>query len=176
MRRASQFLDWGNGVRSPLVWIDRTPDAASRRRHLCSMRLALCAGLVAYGCASLPLKGSPAVGVSISTDHASYVRGAPITLSLSVVNQTDTTVVLQFSSAKKYDFTIRNSADTVVWRWSTGIAFAQLQTADTLAPHATRPYQQVFSDSLVPGAYRATGFLTATGHAVSAQANFSVTP
>ncbi len=49
----------------------------------------------------------------------------PVAMTLRVTNTSGKTQELTFASSKTHDFIIKDDSGSVVWRWSTGRAFAQ---------------------------------------------------
>lgn len=91
-----------------------------------------------------------------------------ITLQLRVENTGDSAATLNFNNGQAYDFTVRNSADTVVWTWSNDKSFTQATESTRFAAGEVRTYsadwdQEDNSNVAVPaGSYRAQGEVTAT--------------
>lgn len=124
------------------------------------------------------LVSSPAYGeeatsvsfeVSVATDKATYRSGEPITMTLHVSSRTGEEVLLQFLSAQRFDFAIRDARGSQLWRWSEGQVFAQALGTETLGP--ARPqitYQAQFRGNLAPGWYSLEATLVAKNRPVSA--------
>jgi hypothetical protein len=112
-------------------------------------------------------EGQPAGGVQLrlTSDRATYPVGAPVALTLAVINAGRAPVTLQFSSGQKYDFEVRR-AGQVVWRWAADRMFTQALTSMTLAPGErkafTETWKQVGNDGqAVPaGSYEVVATLT----------------
>jgi hypothetical protein len=65
------------------------------------------------------------------------VEPAVARLVLHVTNASAHPVTLHFPTAQVYDFEIRTPKGEMLWRWSAGRAFAQVETVRTLAPGET---------------------------------------
>jgi hypothetical protein len=108
--------------------------------------------------------------VSLSADKATYRSGEPITLTLTVSNRTGQDIQLEFSSAQRFDFAIRDATKGgQIWRWSEGQMFGQMLGAEAIGP--ARPqiiYRAQFTGALPPGIYRLEGMLVATDRPLSA--------
>lgn len=72
--------------------------------------------------------------VSATTDKATYRSGEPITMTLHVSSRTGEEVMLQFSSAQRFDFAIRDARGSQLWRWSEDQVFAQVLGTEALGP------------------------------------------
>jgi hypothetical protein len=107
--------------------------------------------------------------VSLSTDKAIYRSGEPIALTLSVSNRTGAELRLEFPSAQRFDFAIRDATGNQIWRWSADQLFGQMLGAETIGP--ARPqivYRGEFTGRLTPGFYRVEGRLVARDRPLSA--------
>lgn len=111
---------------------------------------------------------SVGVEVSVTTDQATYRSGEPITMTLHVSNRTGEEVLLQFLSAHRFDFAIRDARGSQLWRWSEGQIFAQVLGTEALGP--ARPqiiYQAQFRGNLAPGWYSLEATLVAKDRPLS---------
>jgi len=83
--------------------------------------------------------GSDGIGPSFVTELTlrdvngvpsdSFARGEPIELRLTVRNRLSTAATVQFTSTRQSDFVvIRRGSQALVWKFSDGKAFAQVQT------------------------------------------------
>ena len=107
--------------------------------------------------------------VSLSTDKAVYRSGEPIAVTLSVSNHTGAEIRLEFGSAQRFDFAIRDAKGGQAWRWSADQMFGQMLGTEVLGP--ARPqiiYRAEFIGKLTPGLYRVEGTLVATDRPGSA--------
>lgn len=132
----------------------------------------LLAVAVLVGCT--PEEEATGFAVSLSVrdkfgqEASTFSTDETITLQLRVENTGDSAATLNFSNGQAYDFTVRNSADTVVWTWSADKSFTQATESTRFAAGEVRTYsadwdQQDDSDVAVStGSYRAQGEVTAT--------------
>jgi hypothetical protein len=101
------------------------------------------------------------MNVQIITDSDTYGPGQPIQLLLEIENRGADPVTLQFYTAQRYDFEIRDSDGEVVWRWSDTMGFPQVLGTEVLQPGASRRYEAEFSGRLRVGTYQVFGTVTA---------------
>lgn len=92
--------------------------------------------------------------------------GESIRFDLEVRNRTGQTVNLVFDDAQVYDFVVMDAVtNRVRWRWSDGMAFAQVRTELVFDPYSSKAYSVVWNGVLAdgtqlpPGSYRARGAL-----------------
>ena len=107
--------------------------------------------------------------VSLATDKAVYRGGEPIAMTLSVSNQTGRELQLQFSSAQRFDFAIRDAKRNQIWRWSADQLFGQMVGTEVIGP--ARPqivYRAEYIGNLTPGLYTVEGTLVARDRPLSA--------
>ena len=76
-------------------------------------------------------------------------------------NEGSEPVTLEFTTAQRYDFEIRNAEDEVVWRWSDEMGFAQMLGSEIVEPGGRLRYEEEFSMALDAGTYRVIGYVTA---------------
>ena len=57
-----------------------------------------------------------------------FIQGENIEFSLAITNNADEAVTLHFISTLQYDFYIKSSSDTEIWRWSVGKCFGDALT------------------------------------------------
>ena len=120
--------------------------------------------------------GAPITGATFSTllalrDSTGVITnnfrfGEPIRFDLEVRNRTAQTVNLVFPDAQIYDFVVLDATGVRVrWRWSDGMAFAQVVTQLAFEPYSSKSYSVVWNGVLAdgtqlpPGNYRARGAL-----------------
>jgi len=101
---------------------------------------------------------------------SSFVFGEPIRFDFEIVNQTSSQQRVQFPDAQTHDFLVSNQAGTqVLWRWSDGLAYAQVTTELVFEPYASKTFTLVWSGVLADGThlgagnYRARGALAYSG-------------
>jgi hypothetical protein len=107
--------------------------------------------------------------VSLSADKAVYKSGEPIALTLSVSNHTGHEIRLEFGSAQRFDFAIRDTKGGQIWRWSEGQMFGQMLGTETFGsaqPQIT--YTALFTGNLAAGSYRLEGAVVARDRPLSA--------
>jgi hypothetical protein len=107
--------------------------------------------------------------VALATDKAIYRVGEPIAMTLTVSNHAAPEMRLEFSSAQRFDFAIRDAKGGQAWRWSEGQMFGQMLGEETIGP--ARPllvYRAEFTGKLTPGLYRVEGTLVANDRPLSA--------
>jgi hypothetical protein len=92
--------------------------------------------------------------------------GESIRFELEARNRTAQTVNLVFPDAQIYDFVVLDAgSNRLRWRWSDGMAFAQVTTELTFDPYSSKSYNVVWNGvlsngtQLPPGSYRARGTL-----------------
>jgi hypothetical protein len=113
------------------------------------------------------------MNVQLVTDSETYRSGQPIHLSLAIENRGADPITLQFFTAQRYDFEIRDSDGEVVWRWSDTMGFAQVLGAEVLQPGDSILYEEEYLGRLVPGRYEIVGTVTAlTGEMVGTRTIF----
>ena len=105
---------------------------------------------------------------STGSANSSFVMGEPIRFDLEIANQANRTASLQFPDAQIYDLYVFDAADNRVrWRWSDGMAFAQVSTRLSFTPLSTRSYSVTWNGVLADGTqlpagnYRARGVIVA---------------
>lgn len=93
----------------------------------------------------------------------SFTQGESIEFFLTVSNNSDNAVILNFSSGLQYDFYIKSSSNVEVWRWSDGKVFTQAQTEITVPAHDTVHVSETWNQELAGGENIAIGRYTASG-------------
>ena len=118
---------------------------------------------------------------SSGTTTTSFVMGEPIRFELEIESRSTQTTALQFPDSQIYDFYVLDAAGSGVrWRWSEGMAFAQVSTQLTFAPLSSKSYSVtwngVLSDGtqLPAGSYRAQGTIVSDDQQDSNLVNFTV--
>jgi hypothetical protein len=105
-----------------------------------------------------------APGLVFDGGGSRFRSGEPITFSFSVMNCTDSQMVISYPNAQRYEFTVEASSDQPleVWRWSSGRRFAEGLADETFEPGETKTYtetwdQRADAGQLVPpGTYLLT--------------------
>ena len=115
----------------------------------------------------------------VSGGREKFSSGENVSLTLVLFNCEDTSMTRGYSSSHMYDFVIQDEAGQVIWHWSLGMVFAQLQTGRIFEPgemfvHRTmwrqdtdeRPllFPDLFKggDHVAPGTYTLSGFDVST--------------
>lgn len=117
-----------------------------------------------------------ALTVWLVADKARYAPGEPIVLTLAVRNAGAAPVTLEFSSSQRSDFTIEDSAGTVLWRWAAERMFAQVLGEETVRPGAKLEYVERYTGGLGPGRYRVMGQIVALGRELADTVEVTVAP
>lgn len=112
--------------------------------------------------APVPLHGS--LDATASRDAVAF--------AFTVRNDGDRAVELSFPDARTHDV-VALADGAEAWRWSDGRLFAQVVTADTLAPGESVTYDAEWTDP-PPGEYEAVATLAARSRDVEARDRFVV--
>jgi len=115
-----------------------------------------------------------AVEISITTDKTDYAADEPIVLRLEVTNGTDEPLLLEFSTAQRYDFVMDGAEGSTAWRWSADKAFIQVLGEEQLAPGESLTYEERFEGSLTAGTYTVVALLVATNVPLEARTRIRV--
>ena len=142
--------------------------SASAGTVAAAMLLAGVAGVAGFACAAGPAEAEDAEGVpdpelrlSLSTGDEPPVAGSPVVLELTLTNEGEAALILDFPDAQRFDFEVLSDDDTVAWRWAEGRFFAQVLGRETLDPGASLTWTGTIEAGLPAGAYRVVGTLTA---------------
>jgi len=109
-------------------------------------------------------------GVKIKLDIDTKTTPDAVGLSLNIQNNSDKSVKAAYSSAKKFDFIVKDKAGKEVWHWSRGQMFAQMVSEETLAAGKTVKFSakwpKIDDDgaNLKPGKYIVYGRWYAKGY------------
>ncbi len=71
--------------------------------------------------------------LELSVNKPVYVPGEPVGARLTVRNQSDASIRVQFGSAQRFDLVVRRRG-ALVWRWSYDKAFTQVVQETALRP------------------------------------------
>jgi hypothetical protein len=115
-----------------------------------------------------------ALELSLHTDRPIYRAGQPVQFRLSLSNRSTAAVVLHCKDAQRFDLAIADRSGKQIWRWSEDQMFAQMQGEETIKPGKSRAYTAVFSGTLPPGEYRATGTIVCRDPSLSTETVFTV--
>ncbi|HLF86290.1 MAG TPA: BsuPI-related putative proteinase inhibitor [Nitrospiria bacterium] len=108
-----------------------------------------------------------------------YTKSDLVELALMVTNTTGHPERLSFSSAKQYDFVIKQGGQEL-WRWSNGKSFAMVLTSITLDPRESRQFQVSWGQTdrtgkqIEPGFYEAVGSLEVRNNMLSNPIAFEI--
>src|SRR5262245_41610821 len=137
------------------------------------------AGALLWGsCSAPPPDASRAEATdtseSLPISVTAEVGGDSVRFVLLVTNPTDRPIQLEFGSAQRYDFEVRDASGAEVWRWSADQMFAQVVGEEQLAPGATLKYEAVWRPGGARGRYRVAGRLTTLPQAREQRTEFEV--
>lgn len=96
----------------------------------------------------------PGVALRVTADEAVYTSGAPISLTLRLVNRSEQPITLTFRTSQRYDVRIEDPQAREVWRWAEGRMFAEMIGEETLRPAQELTYRLIVRTRLSPGRYR----------------------
>lgn len=101
---------------------------------------------------------------SSGTPSVSFVMGEPIRFDLEITNLDSTAKTLQFPDAQIYDFYVLDAGGSRVrWRWSQGMAFAQVNSQLLFTGNSSRSYSVVWNAALADGTQLPVGNYRARG-------------
>lgn len=92
-----------------------------------------------------------------------------------VTNATSENQTLRFPSGQQYDFALKNSQGSVVWRWSADKLFMQRAQELRLTPGASLRFADLLPTDLPAGTYTLEAYLMADGYAGSPLSRREVT-
>jgi hypothetical protein len=126
-----------------------------------------------------PLVAAAPLAVTVKTDKGTYAPGAAVEIVVRAANRSAKTVKLRFATAQQFEVEIRRGTDgkgPVVWRWSSGMGFAEMISTQQLAPGKSIEMRTTCPDlargtgrnhdaqpaarRLPPGKYTVVGILT----------------
>jgi hypothetical protein len=70
----------------------------------------------------------------LELDKLSYEEGEPIDMTLRLINCASKPITRTFPDAQQYDFAAKIRDGDEVWRWSSGMSFAEVQSEETYQP------------------------------------------
>ena len=117
----------------------------------------------------------PGADLIVSGDRDTFSSGENVSLTLVLFNCGETSTTRRYSSSYMYDFVIQDETGQIIWHWSRGMVFAQLENGRIFEPgemfvHRTiwrqdtddRPIlpPELFNggDLVSPGTYTLSGF------------------
>jgi LysM repeat protein len=103
---------------------------------------------------------------TLSLNKGVYRLGEPIIIRLTKRNILSVPLTLTYRTSQRVDFQVWRD-NFLIWQWSSGRAFTQVVTTETLRPGEQRVYRAEWnqrSDSMLarPGTYRLVGWNLAT--------------
>jgi hypothetical protein len=102
------------------------------------------------------------------------VDAGTVQLALHVTNGGDEALVLEFSTAQRYDFEIRGVDGTLLWRWSSDMMFAQALGTVRLEAGESMTYRAEWTAAVAAGWYSAVGRVQSTNVPIELQTTFEV--
>lgn len=93
--------------------------------------------------------------LNLGIDRAVYAPGDEVRALLVVLNHDQEQRALSFPTSQRYDLVLRDDADRELWRWSDGMAFAQVLGEERFPARGPGPeWEVVFTAPEAPGTYR----------------------
>ena len=111
---------------------------------------------------------------TVTTDEPVYAPGESVRARITVVNRSESTIQLDFSSGQRYDFVVRDAGGESLWQWSALMAFAQMLGEERLSAGDSLSYDEQLGAALAPGSYSVEGSLVAINRPLRASATFTV--
>jgi hypothetical protein len=105
--------------------------------------------------------------VSVTADAQRYSGDDAIGLTLGVRNNSDSSVVLQFATGQRYDFTILTAEGDTAWSWSADRNFTQVLGQETVQPGQGLLFRRQVQPGLKSGTFRLVGRITASNLALA---------
>ncbi len=101
--------------------------------------------------------------VILSVDKNVFSPGQTITFSLTKINLSNKTIVLNYNTSQRYDFKLSYPSGRTLWRWSDDKSFTQVLGTVSLAPGQVVRYTDKFTlpSSIRDGVYHVFGWNTA---------------
>lgn len=99
----------------------------------------------------------------LSVDKNVYKPGQDITFSLTKINLSNKTIVLNYNTSQRFDFKLSYPSGRTLWRWSDDKAFTQVLSTVSLPPGQLIRYTDKFPlpTSVKDGVYHVFGWNTA---------------
>ena len=111
---------------------------------------------------SPPLTSTLILRDNFSQESNTYTQGESIEYSLSVANNTNSDIILNFGSSRQFDFYIQ-SAGTELWRSSDGLFFTFALTSLTIPANSSVIINEVWDQSFSNGSNIPIGGYSAFG-------------
>lgn len=101
--------------------------------------------------------------IVLSVDKDVYNPGQSISFSLTKINLSNKTIVLNYNTSQRYDFKLSYPSGRTLWRWSDDKAFTQVVGKVSLTPGQVVRYTDKFTlpSSVQDGVYHVFGWNTA---------------
>jgi hypothetical protein len=141
------------------------------------MRLAsiLVVALTGAACTSaVEEPGGGASGEPLVASVEVEVGPSSARLLLHVTNSGSEPVAFTFPTAQRHDLVVTTREGEEVWRWSNGMAFAQVVSRATLQPGETWGMSAVWEYGSRTGEYVATGVLAASDRSLRQSVSFEI--
>ena len=111
-------------------------------------------------------------------ESTTYVQNEPIEFVLTGTNDTDRTIILNYTSSQQYDLYVETSTGNELWRWSEDKLFAPVVSGLTFLPGETKSVSFLWNQKLADDSNLPTGDYVAKGtffnQTETAQFNFTV--
>ena len=127
-------------------------------------------------CTQVPARGAvgadaragliPTMDVRVETET--------VRMTLRLTNALEEAVELEFASAQRYEFQVREPGGAVLWTWSADRSFAQVETEVTVQPGATLEFVEVWPTGGRRGTFEAIGTLLREGNPIHLATSFEL--
>jgi hypothetical protein len=118
--------------------------------------------LIAARVGNITIDAAPSASFSVSLGATSGAGPVPATFHLRVNSKLP--LLLSFSSGQEYDFALKDSAGTTLWRWSASMTFVQAThqriVADEWSATVQIPWPTTSAGVLQPGDYTVEAVVT----------------
>ncbi len=118
--------------------------------------------LIASRVGNITIDAAPSASFSVSLGPTTGAAAVPATFRLRVNSRLP--LVLSFSSGQEYDFALKNSAGTTLWKWSASQTFLQALhqriVADEWSANVEIPWPTTSEGVLQPGDYTVEAVVT----------------
>lgn len=125
-------------------------------------------GVAATGDFSSVPRTEPALRLELETSGGPASLAMPVTLRLEVCNHGSGEVTVQFSTAQRYDFEVKNPDGELIWRWGADREFARVTGSKTFSPGCRLLGEETWDGTnqegqpVEAGAYEAVGVMTSS--------------
>ncbi len=110
----------------------------------------------------------------LSPTLAVRVDGDTVRMVLQVTNAGPDAVSIEFGSAQRFDFAVRDAAGSEVWRWSADRGFAQMLGSEQVGPGETLKWEASWVPGGRVGMFEAIGVVTSSSHPIELATPFDV--